>query len=45
MSGAHDLAALLARFPKTRPPLSPKMEAIYTQQYIENRGGETPAGS
>ena len=45
MSGAHDLAALLARFPKTRPPLSPKMEAIYTQQYIENRSGETPAAS
>jgi methyltransferase family protein len=45
MSGAHDLAALLARFPKTRPPLSPKMEAIYTQQYIENRSGDTPAAS
>jgi SAM-dependent methyltransferase len=45
MSGAPDLAALLARFPKTRPPLSSKIEAIYTQQYIENRGGETPAAS
>jgi hypothetical protein len=45
MSGAHDLAALLARFPKTRPPLSPKMEAIYTRQYLENRSGETPAAS
>jgi SAM-dependent methyltransferase len=45
MSGAHDLAALLARFPKTRPPLSPKMEAIYTQQYLENRSGGSTAAS
>ncbi|WP_372783552.1 class I SAM-dependent methyltransferase [Phenylobacterium sp.] len=45
MSGARDLATLLARFPKTRPPLLPKMQAIYTRQYIENRGGETPAAS
>jgi hypothetical protein len=45
MSGAHDLAALLARFPKTRPPLPPRIEAIYTRQYLENRGGETPASS
>ena len=45
MSGAPDLATLLARFPKTRPPLPPKLQAIYTQQYIENRGGETPAAS
>jgi SAM-dependent methyltransferase len=45
MSGARDLAALLARFPKTRPPLPPKLAAIYTRQYLENRGGETPAAS
>jgi SAM-dependent methyltransferase len=45
MSAAHDLAAVLARFPKTRPSLPPKMQAIYTRQYIENRGGETPAAS
>jgi SAM-dependent methyltransferase len=45
MSGARDLAALLARFPKTRPALPPKMAAIYTQQYLQNRGGETPASS
>jgi len=45
MSGAHDLAALLARFPKTRPALPPRLEAIYTRQYLENRGGETPAAS
>ena len=45
MSGVRDLAALLARFPKTRPALPPKLQAIYTQQYIENRGGETPAAS
>lgn len=45
MSGAHDLAALIARFPKTRPPLSSKMEAIYTQQYLENRSGGSTAAS
>jgi len=45
MAGARDLAALLARFPKTRPPLPPKLAAIYTRQYLENRGGETPAAS
>jgi hypothetical protein len=45
MSGARDLAALLARFPKTRPTLPPKFAAIYTQQYLENRSGETPAAS
>ena len=45
MGGAHDLAALLARFPKTRPPLPPKLEAIYTQQYISNRSGDTAAAS
>src|SRR6185437_16820048 len=45
MSGARDLATVLARFPKTRPPLPPKLQAIYTRQYLENRGGETPAAS
>jgi SAM-dependent methyltransferase len=45
MSDARDLAALLARFPKTRPPLPPKLEAIYARQYLENRTGETPAAS
>jgi hypothetical protein len=45
MSGARDLEAVLARFPKTRPPLSPKLEAIYARQYLENRSGETPAAS
>lgn len=45
MSGARDLAALLARFPKTRPTLPPRLAAIYTRQYLENRGGETPAAS
>ncbi|MBS0331435.1 MAG: class I SAM-dependent methyltransferase [Proteobacteria bacterium] len=45
MSGARDLAALLAQFPKSRPPLPPKLAAIYTRQYLENRGGETPAAS
>jgi len=45
MSGARDLATVLARFPKTRPTLPPKLQAIYTRQYLENRGGETPASS
>ena len=45
MSGARDLATVLARFPKTRPTLPPKLQAIYTRQYIENRSGETPAAS
>ena len=39
------LEALLARFPKTRPPLSPGLQAIYARQYKENREGETAAAS
>src|SRR6185312_11673568 len=45
MSGARDLATVLARFPKTRPTLPAKLQAIYTRQYLENRSGETPAAS
>jgi SAM-dependent methyltransferase len=45
MSGEHDLATVLARFPKTRPTLPPKLAAIYTRQYLENRAGATPAAS
>jgi len=45
MRGARDLAAMLDRFPKTRPALPPKLAAIYTRQYLENRSGETPAAS
>lgn len=45
MTGAHDLATVLARFPKTRPELPPKLAAIYERQYIENRAGATPAAS
>jgi SAM-dependent methyltransferase len=37
--------ALLDRFPKKRPPLSPQMQAIYVRQYQENRSGETRAAS
>jgi SAM-dependent methyltransferase len=37
--------ALLSRFPKTRPPLPPKLQAIYVRQYQENRSGETTAAS
>jgi len=43
--GARDLESVLARFPKTRPTLPPKLQAIYTQQYLENRAGATPAAS
>src|SRR5690242_7466332 len=42
---ARDLESVLARFPKTRPALPPKLQAIYTQQYLENRAGATPAAS
>jgi SAM-dependent methyltransferase len=45
MSNARDLETVLARFPKSRPPLPPKLQAIYTRQYKENRAGETPAAS
>lgn len=41
----RDLAAVLMRFPKTRPELPPKLQAIYTRQYVENRSGATPAAS
>lgn len=40
-----DVAALLARFPKDRPALPPKLQAIYVRQYQENRSGETTAAS
>jgi hypothetical protein len=41
----RDLESVLARFPKTRPALPPRLQAIYTQQYLENRSGATPAAS
>ncbi|MGZ6016047.1 MAG: hypothetical protein ACXWKM_09915 [Phenylobacterium sp.] len=40
-----DVESVLARFPKTRPVLPAKLQAIYTQQYLENRAGTTPAAS
>jgi hypothetical protein len=42
---AHRLEALLARYPKKRPPLPAAIEAIYARQYKENRSGETRAAS
>jgi hypothetical protein len=47
MGAGHggDLATVLARFPKTRPPLTPQIQAIYLRQYKENRSGRTPAAS
>jgi hypothetical protein len=41
----RDPESVLARFPKTRPALPAKLQAIYTQQYVENRAGATPAAS
>ena len=43
--GDSGLEALLARFPKTRPPLSPRLQDIYAQQYVENREGGSTAAS
>jgi hypothetical protein len=41
----RDLAALLDRFPKARPVLPPRFQAIYLRQYTENRSGKTAAAS
>ena len=43
--GRSDAAAVLARFPKDRPPLTPEIQAIYLRQYKDNRSGRTPAAS
>ena len=43
MSNARDLETVLARFPKSRPPLPPKLQAIYTRQYKENRPSQAGA--
>lgn len=40
-----DIETLLSRFPKTRPPLSADLQAIYARQYKENRQGGTTAAS
>jgi hypothetical protein len=40
-----DIEAVLARFPKARPALTPEVKAIYLRQYKENRSGRTPAAS
>jgi SAM-dependent methyltransferase len=39
------LDAVLARFPKTRPPLPAEIAAIYARQYAENRAGGSTAAS
>jgi hypothetical protein len=44
-AGEAEVDAVLARFPKIRPALSPKIEALYIRQYKENRSGGTPAAS
>lgn len=40
-----ELSDLLARFPKTRPPLDPRIEQIYASFYKNNRDGTTLAAS
>lgn len=40
-----DIETLLATFPKSRPPLSPELQAIYARQYKENREGGSTAAS
>jgi SAM-dependent methyltransferase len=40
-----DVETLLRRFPKTRPPLPPRLQEIYARQYIENRAGGSTAAS
>lgn len=40
-----ELASLLARFPKDRPALSPRIQSIYAKHYKSNRTGATPAAS
>lgn len=40
-----DLPSTLARFPKVRPPLSPRIQSIYAEHYKSNRTGGTPAAS
>lgn len=43
--GEDELARILAGFPKRRPPLPTRMQAIYTKQYLENRAGASTAAS
>lgn len=40
-----DVAAVLARFPKSRPPLPPALAALHARQYEINRRGESAATS
>lgn len=40
-----DVERRLARFPKTRPSLPPRMQEIYAAQYAENRAGGSTAAS
>lgn len=41
----ESIAALLAAFPKLRPPLPDDIANIYTRQYKQNRDGGTPASA
>jgi len=45
MTGTSDAPVFLSRFPKTRPPLSPPLAAIYREHYQQNRAGGSPASA
>ena len=44
-AGGDELTRILAGFPKQRPPLPARLQAIYTSQYVENRAGASTAAS
>lgn len=37
---SQNIEQLLSRYPKTRPALSPKHQAVYEQEYLLNRGND-----
>lgn len=45
LAGGAAPDAVLARFPKIRPPLPPEIQAIYARHYQSNREGDTAAAS
>ncbi|MDB5452045.1 MAG: putative ubiE/COQ5 methyltransferase [Caulobacteraceae bacterium] len=45
MATGREAQALLANFPKTRPALPARLQALYDRQYLENRSGATRASA
>lgn len=41
----NNIHHILTRYPKSRPPLNTKLQQIYTQHYLTNRQGASPATS